>query len=1401
MSLKYFVVPTSLVIENYNPMLGVDVNYNNSRCENAGIFIRNFTLAILVKKDADLSFIQKIDENLRNSIQDLKTISETIQAYSKEKPFSKDLQTIVNEINVSVSNLNENSNKVAESDLERLGYVNSLNKINTIIDLVRNLVDKFEKSLDVTNDIYKNLAERINTIVKQINDFIEKSESIAQKLKEILYSFNTDNQEENRKYENLNNLRKPNDHSYYFKMDMYYDYDNLQRKSDFNEYFLNLESESQLTYNYSKNILLKSCTNKFTDKLDTEHLLDCKLWIVPISTFLLLKAFTQVNTQPDKDLIESVDKANTSYSNYVQGAKNLYEKKVFIHLFNDRVALSKNTAGRLETDEMNLLWPKKPSGDIKTSLTFEELILDHFKSAKSNDTLGRVIGFRGPRYETKILKFINDNPILSLKRVNQEAAKNSPDYKYDKSIEGLIDRINGFTGSKNSRLVRKITILAGEYIIDKFKFSLYEGVSSDIFYSDSQADLVKKIAKEDDLLSQKENYISKKIKDNKKIVKDIGKQLDGVINNIKKIDDILNSKIENEDNLRCSHIGIRKSNILSLSVLEEESEEDESNNTGSVVIECNYEEQKDEDVIEYYIEEQRSFDEYDSNLTLAKRINTYLGLVKISVLGVQKNVDIIMNALINPINDFLQYDQERIPIVRSSLMGYFVSIMYMSLPYHKCITKRNAWDLYHVPRSKIIFVSNAASWYYKAYLSICREIYYILGPAINATMDTLEAQRKIVTSLNKKIKSTDIKVGYANAYQSKKLIDKDLNKIGSLVSYITSVYVYDGKEQKIDFDNSSQYAPIVEQEMSDFEEAQIEKMHINRNGSFDEGAFSDESIKWMKGINLLGMEGIDYSIVTCQALSFTYNNLKGDVGYMFQTFNKALFSKYTSNMLNINQAFSQNLNKDLNIETYFDSNFIKVITGITDKRTALFASTIGRGNKEDYLADSIKFLISTQLIYLKTIKYKYSLQKKDQWGKMINPVVDTLKRSGSEFYKDPKGKGYSSYMKNVLPTVIDRFNQFSVDRLDKPKNNEWDGWHGELTTKNQKETIVPYITGTNDFIANMIFKYINKDTLLIDDILDQIKNIVNSNNIINKNPYNDFVAYVDSFKKQMAEKQIPSSSVISLAVSLTFIAMALLLRIILKKGMKEKGVEYIRRKNPYKSTNILIYYLDFLIFCANLTNRLLMAHRDIIGKFQKINEGLYQSKIVKDTGISFMATFTILQSLNGYDNFTHDAYLLNQQKISESFMELENNKNTSQYFGNMEQKDLLDQINETYNSEPNQSLANNYRSNNQRSFADNVMLQNHLSTTRAFESHTKVEDYDSLANVVESNPSQSVISPNSNRMSAKEARSGFYGGDVRTIDPMIKSPKQSSRIQMDKVKAKKSSTTFSSLNPFGKKSK
>lgn len=147
---------------------------------------------------------------------------------------------------------------------------------------------------------------------------------------------------------------------------------------------------------------------------------------------------------------------------------------------------------------MSLLWPRLPGGRLMTSLTLKDLIEMHFRDVRKHDTFGNVIGFRGTRYENKIRDFIRDNEYLSITRDSND--------KYDRSIEGLIDRINGFTGSKNSRLARKIAIFTSSYITDKFQFSLYDSVKTGAIYNDYDGNqLVRQIVEANQKLENNKN--------------------------------------------------------------------------------------------------------------------------------------------------------------------------------------------------------------------------------------------------------------------------------------------------------------------------------------------------------------------------------------------------------------------------------------------------------------------------------------------------------------------------------------------------------------------------------------------------------------------------------------------------------------------------------------------------------------------------------------------------------------------------------------------------------------------------------------------------------------------------------------------------------------------------------
>lgn len=292
MANKYFIKPTAKVLNSEeNTLLAVDTNYYNSRCENALIFIKNFTLAILIKKNADLSFIQSLDKHLRDSILKLNQIVDEIEKYSDKNndKVPEPLQQILTTVNNTVAEYKSQVNSINQEELKRVGYANILDKVDGLIELVRAVSIESKSAAGVLNKSYEELIAKITNIVTKINEFIISARNLALSFINVLYCFDDSDVDQKSLYEKFeqNSFLKPDLAGCYFSFDLNYD-DKSDSECDFTKYFKNIHSETKFAYDQTKNIVISPIAENFKYNLENNQViskpLDCQLWLVPIST-------------------------------------------------------------------------------------------------------------------------------------------------------------------------------------------------------------------------------------------------------------------------------------------------------------------------------------------------------------------------------------------------------------------------------------------------------------------------------------------------------------------------------------------------------------------------------------------------------------------------------------------------------------------------------------------------------------------------------------------------------------------------------------------------------------------------------------------------------------------------------------------------------------------------------------------------------------------------------------------------------------------------------------------------------------------------------------------------------------------------------------------------------------
>lgn len=176
---------------------------------------------------------------------------------------------------------------------------------------------------------------------------------------------------------------------------------------------------------------------------------------------------------------------------------------------------------------------------------------------------------------------------------------------------------------------------------------------------------------------------------------------------------------------------------------------------------------------------------------IASKISQQIFGLKINIMDIsQLNVECFTKALLEPLAETLRYDINDNSTLKSNFIGYFMAIMYMSLPYYKCFHRRNWWDiLHHITKDQIIFIANAANWYYRAYYDICRELWYSIGPIIGSKLPLSEARNRLIKNLNSNLQTKQSgKVTYKQAYEFKDAYIEKIN-IASAVNYIISTHI------------------------------------------------------------------------------------------------------------------------------------------------------------------------------------------------------------------------------------------------------------------------------------------------------------------------------------------------------------------------------------------------------------------------------------------------------------------------------------------------------------------------------------------------------------------------------------------------------------------------------------
>ena len=1235
MATRYFIKPTAQLIAkgDQQGLLTLKTNFFNSRCENADLFIRNFTVAALIKPDADLSFVQQLNTSLQDSITQLREISNLIKSYQTETHAGDGQLTQISEnIQQIITKFKAGARSLSTQDQQNLSYADVLQNINELIGQVRGISENTSNAANSVNQEYHQLTIKLSAIVYKINAIIRKAQTIARQLQSALLPFNTEGTGANPNHQKLltafegGQLLAPKSEAGYFVVEIDYN-DDVRHNRDatpgqfdtfFEAYFTNIHSEAEMRFNPNTNIVITPKCNEFhfTPGEETQGQvhpnqtisLNCKLWLIPISTFILIKTFANLNTtDTEANAKWQVNSASEAYQQYVANTENLYLKKIFIDPEADIVTLDLETVRKLRLDGMSLLWPKTESKQLNTKLSLWELIRCHFRDAKKHDRFGFILG--GPRYEDKVKRFIKEHKKLTIKR-------NSTD-KYDASVEALMDRINGFTGSSNSRLSRKISILVSAYLTDKFQFSLYDTTHMGESFTEAAnaSSALRQILKANQALTAQQTKINQKLHDNQIVLQGLKSNIEALNHSIQAIDTVLQNRQSAPSVNQPLNVGIAAVEGPARTDDQPTAYKIEWDNEHSTVLKVT-EEQLNEKAVKF---------------TIAKKLTNILFRGNVEIMGQTVQPTKLCNLLLSPIVQSIQYDVNDTCVVQSNLYAYFMGTMYMSLPYHQCFKRRNWWDAYHTPKSQIVFLNKAATWYYQAYQDICRDIFYYIGPSVNSEWTLTTTQKNLKASLREKVSSTNIAASYQKAYDQRRLTAKETKRIGSMVSYITAGYVYTGGALSDPIPQTHEVRNVGRLTTA----AIAGSVAIPRVAAAVPTTATAGSLASVSPSPelFLSADNIDYTNLEVLAVSLQICK-RGHYEGRRKTF-ELLLNQLFGNRV---QQLTSNLN--LGTTTAVNSTLVAVANAFSgDLATAALTQTVHRSTTSTQANKAFNLFMLMQMVYLKISQQKLTFNDtaQSQWQtEVMSPACQAL--SGTAYYAPAQ-----AYQKKVAITACDKFTAMFADMVgySKPSagltaSTEMDYLGFTTSLGEVPGGIRTAINNYYEFYCGLLLPCLSaiQGSARI-DLTSKIIKLFNgtlagkTQTIVERRRLDELKAYLTQLQTTMASKSLDSYSNISL--SLLVSCLALLLRISYTSGGFASSST--SRSGP-ETTAILTYCLPFFIFTANIISRV-PNRQPLRDTLSTLDRNYQQNDFYKKTHLTLAKVYKFVRNLaikDQYDN-------------------------------------------------------------------------------------------------------------------------------------------------------------------------
>ena len=1171
--------------------LKIYTNYANSRCENAEIFIKKFTIGILVKNNANFDFVEGLGKNFVKLIDKLKSlyldnpyINQPFQENSKN--IDKQLKNINCAMKEMLDKVEEDSSKnnidniSGNEKVRNIQFLDFLDGLDSLSTSIQEVINLYSSEVHAVSAEYGRLSMKLESIVNNIKKFIVDSCILAYRFIDVMY--------------NRNNLDRGKDPSNDERFTLNFDYDVNEEECDFTRYFSNIHDESKFVYNDKKNIVLSSSNPSA----------NYSLWLVPIDVFILFRAFIKITK--NQDLIFATDYCSDYVINEVKNDQNLYLKKVLINPKRDTVSLHDSTKDLLENNRLmegELVWPKTQNGGLKTKLTLSELISDHFENATKH---GKT------KYKSHVMEIIAKYNYLTI---------NKNDFQEGGSVEELIDYINkkrtlGIHTSKNSRLARKISILISSYLQDKFSFSLFNNrFSGSTYHNDDKKEIIRQIVNSQRSLELGNKEIARKLQHNREILKNLSKAFSDINKQINDITDILNNKDRKSNSKKNDGDDyVKKQEHSSIRVSTNFSSQSEQNdlpyigsfmseNEGKIILEVT-DSQLNRKVVRYEI---------------AQKINTILfNNLEIIFLDQRINRDKLVKVILNPIVKAIQYDVNDKSVVRSSSMGYFMAMMYMSLPYHKCFQPRNKFDLIHrTPKSRILFMAKAANWYYKAYYDICRELWHTIGPAIGSKYSSEKVSKILRENLESNIRISNEEVTYNNAYEYLEKRTASIDSIASAVTYITSTFLYSNNfilnKERVTHVHNNFNKKIM------YNSGYLQPASMNPNLRFQVNRAINIDSKWamkQKTCGIIGdslitrgdsmADNIDYVTVFILAVSIavkhTEKTEKQRKGNSFAYGKDSIYSKAIAMFDALNKKFLGNARVESFLQQYamqkikVDSSFAHELLTYFEKKKSNFENKESdfenkESDFENKESDFINVMHSEyklsgkdnnqldiwvlQVLYLKIVCFYYSLdnQKIKKWQvNMIDPVFRMIYNIGFKC-----GNGAINYSNQVLNKALKSYNDIFPGARSKRKIKKvdeiqgvWRGWivsgASSIFSIEKNYTIMKkVITIFSDYIMDYYEKNVQND--IFKKIEDFVKKVNNPR---------VFITEYDKCQRFL-KMQTNNSFYDNLLHALTLVCMALVFR-----TTYQIDSENLCTNSSKDATILTQYFMPFYVFAANI---------------------------------------------------------------------------------------------------------------------------------------------------------------------------------------------------------------------------